>query len=248
MTKYQSFIYGLNCPFCGAEIFCRNRNLWKYALIPFLIMLVLYLAFIFLAVPWGRDHCVAAVESWCVDFPGWLQWLAALLKITTLCFVYLLAAALLILLAGPVYELIGGPFFDRMIAVYHNNESGTAIRQTPVRLNLIFLWETLIYGAGTVISLIIGTVLFFALPVIGPLLAVVLISYRLGVNYLAFSGLQHGKTLKMTRQIAGKYWPATLGYGIVVFLIFTIPFAGVFMLPGIITGGAVLFNKLDPVP
>ena len=248
MTKKDEFIFGVNSVFLGIEAFFKRKSLWKYAVIPFLLTLFLYMIFIFFAVPELKEYFTEPVDSWTADWPEYLHWLAKTIQVLTAAAVYIFAVALLLLVAGPVYEITGGMFFDCMIASFYREEYGAATEMTSLRLNLLFALQSALYAAGTLFIFLFGVILFVCIPIIGPIAAMLFTGYRLGINYLALAGLQHGKSLYGSKKTAGKNFAATLGYGVTVYIIFTIPFACVFLLPGIITGGAILFNSFDPLP
>ena len=71
-----------------------------------------------------------------------------------------------------------------------------------------------------------------------------IISYRFGVTYLSITTFRYGMTLFQAQQKLNGNRAAVLGYGAAINLVYLIPGAVFFLLPGIITGGVMLARDL----
>ena len=110
-------------------------------------------------------------------------------------------------------------------------------------LQFFYCWVCAIYSINTLLIIIAASILNLFLPFIGQLICVVIISYRFGVTYMAVSGFHYRQTLMQTRERAYRNFALTLGYGLTIYVIFLIPLAIVFTLPGLIIGGILILSE-----
>ena len=80
------------------------------------------------------------------------------------------------------------------------------------------------------------------LPGAGVLLMALFIGYRQALSCLFASGFNRGLTLREIRRRAGTRKMLVLGFGVTVYLLFLIPFAAVFLIPGFAVSGTLLYN------
>ena len=72
---------------------------------------------------------------------------------------------------------------------------------------------------------------------------VLIIGYRQALTYLFSSGFNRGLLLPEIRRLAGKQKMKILGFGITINLLYLIPFAVIFLIPGFLAAGAMLYNE-----
>ena len=148
------FFKGIGCFVTGLTRFYSDRTLLKYALFPFILMLVTH--FIFLVSTVLMTAAVTAkLENWLSRLPVWIS--------KTLSFVSILgsfmagAAVILVSLLtfSTFFELFAGPFFDCLIKKYEKKYHGTDTDDVPLRRTLRFWLESACYAVNTLLILLI---------------------------------------------------------------------------------------------
>ena len=103
--------------------------------------------------------------------------------------------------------------------------------------------DTFRYTLGTLLWMVL-TLFINLIPLIGPVISFFIISYRFGVTYLSITTFRYGMTLFQAQQKLTGRKTAVLGYGTAINLVYLVPGAVFFLLPGIITGGVMLARDL----
>lgn len=241
--KISRFFSGIQAVFDGTLLFWQTPRLWGLALIPFILLLIAYALMI-----WGGIESTAMVteklrhvsETW----PQYLQWL-----IVPLSFMLHILGALVIILififcSGTLYETLGGMFFDKIVEKLFAEEKGEfAICRNSWLFEVKGIVDALLYTLGT-LAVALGALVLYLLPMAGAFLWMILISYRLGVFYMALGALRFGRSFADSRTLARKNMLAVTGYGLAVYTICLIPLVPLVMLPGIIIGGVLLQKSI----
>lgn len=242
MNFTGAFLQGIQANINGVKFFYAHRDLWKYALVPWLFVVIFYALFIagaFLGMNALTESLRASMES----LPAWLSWLGSLVSAAGVAAVIAVAALTVVFFTSTVYELFGGLFFDALIARIELNESGVKLPENSWSFNLRIVADTFRYTLGTLLWMVL-TLFINLIPLIGPVISFFIISYRFGVTYLSITTFRYGMTLFQAQQKLNGNRAAVLGYGAAINLVYLIPGAVFILLPGIITGGVLLARDL----
>ena len=226
----------------GISCFYRTPSLWKFALIPFLLTLLLYGILFLAAVRYGIPYLLDLLPDpeghaqWVRWLIHPLRWLAALS-----CWLGLVLAVLLTL--SSIYELLGAPFFDGMVVRMEREKYGKESVPLPFQRNLVCAFQS---GMFSLVTLLLAVGLFFCallLPVIGPLLMVLVIGYRMALTYLFSCGFNRGLGVREILSLAGKRHTLVLGFGTAAYLLLMVPFVSIFLIPAFVVSGILLYNE-----
>lgn len=243
MQKVKELFQGAALTFEGIRLFYLNRPLWKYAVAPLLPVLAVYLLLGYAAV-----RTVSAFSAYmtgvCADLPKFLQFLAVAASGASCLIVALIFLLIVIACTSTLYELFGGLFFDALLDRFAGDLCPEKLRKNSWQFNLKAVIDSIFYSLGTLLLIIGCFILSMLLPVIGHIIGILVISYRFGITYLAMTGFHCGRTLRQTRQLAGGRCMLVMGYGAVIYLIYLFPLAVLFMLPGIILGGVLVYQDI----
>jgi len=228
---HRQIIAGLGAPFQGVVVLTKNRNLWALSLVSLTLGLVWSgLALLELAVP--------VSEVW------WKQGLSALangLLGAGIIFLQILIAACapLLDLLGERTEahlkigLAGAPLTEILTLRFVKN----GIRAIVEALKLL-TFKVVLYAVSALIHLI---------PLVGPPLAYLLSGIATGADFLDYPLARRGLPLKAKLARLRTVWPASISFGLSVFLILSIPGAGGIMLAPAVIGGTWLISYLGLV-
>ena len=225
----------------GIEIFFRTPELWKYAVIPSLIMLAVYMLSVLLI--WhGSGWAVQYLENRISSLPSWISWSAEIIGFITRILILILSIVLMLFTVSSVYELLAGPFFDRLIKLFYQKYHSKIYPDPDWMTSLRYLQDSLCCGITTLLWLIPSGLAALLIPVAGPALLFAAASYRLGITLILPSGFICGYRMNRQQQCL-KYKRMTVaGFGTAAYCIMVfLPVLSLFLLPGIILGGAKLF-------
>ena len=242
MGFFSAFLQGIQANINGVKFFYAHRDLWKYALVPWIFVVIFYALFV-AGLIWGMSALTASLRECMESLPGWLSWLTALVSAGGVIAVIAASVLAVVFLTSTVYELFGGLFFDALIARIELNESGIKLPENSWNFNLRVVADTFRYTLGTLLWMVL-TLFINLIPLIGPVISFFIISYRFGVTYLSITTFRYGMTLFQAQQKLTGRKAAVLGYGTAINLVYLVPGAVFFLLPGIITGGVLLARDL----
>ena len=229
--------------FAGCEIFFRDKSLWRYALLPMCLMTAAYALAIGL-VMYLSSLLAARLEAWIAALPRWISWIAGFAAGSTVVIAFLLALVIAVFTMSAVYEIFGGPFFDRLILHYERKYRGTGLAEPDWKNTLLFLRESVCYSVSTFLGMIFWILAGLFLPAIGPVMLFLFMSFRLGAAFVMPTGFLFGMDLKKQRTLFSRHRMRLLGFGSAAYLVQLIPLAPVLLLPGLILGGAELLHGI----
>ncbi len=226
----------------GIAYFYRTPSLWKYALIPFLLTLLLYGVLFLAAVRYGIPFLLDLLPD-PEGHPGWTRWLIHPLRwlAALSCWLGLLLTAILTL--STVYEFLGTPFFDGMVVRVERERYGRKCTPLPFQQNLVCAFQS---GMFSMVTMVLAVGFFFCsllLPVVGPLLMGLVIGYRMALTYLFSPGFNRGLDVRGIQAGTGKRNMLILGFGITAYLLLMIPFISIFLIPAFVVSGILLYNE-----
>ena len=229
--------------FKGIQYFLNHRELWKYSVIPVVLLIIIY-ALLLVAGFFIAGSLNEIIQEWCRSvFPAWLQCFykigALLICLSTLLLILLLIG----ITAGSTYEIVGGPFLDVMVEKFETNHLALPPVKKSLSFTIFFACAMGIYGVKTMLLTLLVVVLTLFFPYITLLLGLYILGYRFGTSYLAIAGFSRGMTLKETKNWVKSHPSLTRGYGMIIYVLLCfIPILAPVILPGIILGGTLLLH------
>lgn len=229
----------------GIAEFYGNRKLWKYAVFPLAVTAAVYLL-----LGWGAHRAgryfADTLAGLCDGLPEFLRWLGSVVRVTVRLAAALLFAALIAFTISTLCELFGWLFFDRMIEDFERTRFGRVLPKKSADFTMRFLVDSCFYALGTLVWLVLTAIFGLFFPLLGQLAAVAILGWRFGVVYLAAAGYNDSRPLSEVRSLAARRRMAAAGFGITVYLLMLIPFAPVFLLPGLVLGSVLLYRADAP--
>jgi len=244
----RDFLSGASCVFHGITAFYSDRHAWKYTIVPFVSMAVVY-GLLICGIHYAVAMATTTLNTWAEQWPSWISWSAAVAGAVIAFFGVVIVILLLAVTVSAFYEIVGGIFFDPLVEYYETKNFG----KNPAVLTLLqqgkFLLGTAAFGVFS-FFLFIGLLLFsFFVPVIGQVIFVLGSGYIAGVSYMVCSAHNDGIDLSTLLDLAFRHKYAVAGFGVAAYLLLLIPFAALLIIPGVVLGGAELYNTiLHPLP
>ena len=240
---FADFFNGIHSVIKGSISFYKDPAAWKYALYP-----ILLLVFFYAAALWLWITAVIFCFNWCKNFadslPEYLAWSENIVTFLLIAAGVILAAFAIVTTLSSLYEIAGGFFFDHLAAFWEKKYFNFQKHDESWKESAAFLWDSVTFGLGTIWYLLLLSIIGIFLPVIGPIILTIVMSYRFGISALSCTAFNHGMRIKELRNIPGTFW-VFLGFGLAAYFLILLPVVGIFMLPGIIVGGVELLHNIS---
>lgn len=237
----QDFLHGGSYIAKGWKAFYGDKRAWKFALFPFLIMFIFY-AF----AAWGIFYlfriCSEKLTAVIQELPDWISWLGAVASGIISLFSFLFIILFLAATICTFYEFFGGLFFDSLTAYYEKKEFNTTPRAMTFRENLRYTWDSFCWGIRVVIIFCALFILSSLLPIVGPVLLIGIMGYFFGISYMICSANNNHVSIEQLKLICSQKLALVAGFGVTAYLLLSIPFVAIFLLPALVLGGSELFN------
>ncbi|MGQ9859047.1 MAG: EI24 domain-containing protein [Thermodesulfobacteriota bacterium] len=238
---------GLWAPLRGLGYLRKNRPLWRYVWIPAMINVLLFAAlgtlFFFLF-----PHLVGLIlpegEAWYLTALRGILWAVGSLMVLLL----------FLLTFTTIGAVIAGPFNELLSERVEQIQGGTLPRETgsiwqQARRSARSAWESIkhlaVYLLGSLILLLwnllpgIGSVIY---TVVATLWTLLFLALEFGDYYLA----RHWVLFRTRWRKLWRHLWASLGFGAGCALLLMIPVLNLFLMPGAVAGGTLLWMKLEP--
>jgi uncharacterized protein involved in cysteine biosynthesis len=237
---------GMAYTFKGMQYFLNHRELWKYSVIPVLLLIGIY-ALLLTAGFYLAGNLADMVQEWCrTTFPSWLQWLTNIGSFLIYLSTLLLGILLIGITAGAAYETVGGPFLDVMLEKFETDHLQLLPVKKSFSFTVSFALSIGIYGIKNMLLTLLMVLLTLFFPYITLLLGLYVLGYRFGIAYLAIAGFSRGMTFKETKIWAKNHPSIIRGYGMMIYVLLCfIPILAPVILPGIILGGSLLLHDYN---
>ncbi|MFC4531959.1 EI24 domain-containing protein [Sphaerisporangium dianthi] len=242
------FADGIGYFFQGLGWVARHPRQWLFGLIPALISMVLYIVALVLLGNYAGD-----LASWATPFAG--DW-EPVLRDTLRFLLGLVAFALGLVLAVVTFTAatlaIGEPFYEKLSERVEEDMGG------GVESADIPLWRSIIRSVRdsliTLAYVLMFTIPLFVLgfvPVVGqtvvPVLGAAVSGFFLTVELTALAMERRGLARKQRFAVLRGDRAPTLGFGVLVFLIFLIPLGAVVAMPAAVAGATIMVRtRLAP--
>ena len=235
--------YGMGCLRRGVAAYYTSPGLWKYGLIPILILLAAYLLVMAGLIGWGIPYLTDLLLPDPAAWGAALRWLVYVGRV--LIWISILAGATLcsLLLLTTLFEALGAIFFDELVIRFEERTYGERLRPLSWRENFRYLGQSLSYSCGTAVWALLLLIPPLLIPVAGLIPAVAVMGYRFGLSYAFSSAFARRIDVREVRRRARLHRAAVVGFGGLSYLLLLIPFAAVFLLPGFALGGSIFFHE-----
>lgn len=236
----NDFGRGAMWAFRGIGEFFRHPRLWRFVAIPLVPVLVVYGWLFHMVRAQWLPRLLAATRDFFAD--SWFGFLYRSTEILITVGIYLFFVILAACFAGNIFELLGGFFFSRMVRDYETRILRRTIVRLPVAAEVTNLIEC---GLFSTVTLLLYLVLFFAgffLPVIAPVLTILFVGYRYAVIYTSEAVFNSGRRLGDVAVLYREHRGLLYGFGSVAFLIFLVPLLPLFLIPGLVIGGTLMYH------
>ncbi|MEV4013166.1 EI24 domain-containing protein [Nonomuraea angiospora] len=244
MRSLRDFTSGVGFFFQGLGWVARHGRWWLFGLIPALIAFAVYVAALVLLGTHATDlatFLTPFAESW-----GWRDLFRTLVGIL----LFLGGLALAVLTFTAITLAIGEPFYERLSAEVDplsDAEEQPWWRTLPrsLRDSLITLFYVLLFTIPLFFLGFVPVVGQTVVPVLGALVSGFFLTVELTTLALERRGMARKQRFALLR--ANK--ASALGFGVVGFLLFLVPFVAVIAMPAAVAGAALLVRThLTPTP
>ncbi|MBI1312236.1 hypothetical protein GC176_13185 [bacterium] len=238
------YVRGLAASFEGLRFLCARPTLWRFAVWPILINIVVSLAALYLAYQLfgylSQSYADSLPIGLIATIKKWMAFFAALVAAFSTAFVvYVLLQSVFCawffsLLARQVELFLGtarNELSDPPIVAQISDALRAAIKLLIV--NLFVLLLNLIPVAGSVAALVIG---------------VYVDAFILGSEFFGYPLELRGIRWRDRQRIAKTHLGVTLGLGTVVSLLFLIPILGPAIQATSVVGAVLLFRRINGLP
>ena len=243
MIFLRNYFDGVSAFVSASAVFFRDSSLWKYALLPMLLMAAVYVSGVMLVL-YLSSRLASRLETWIAALPRWISWLAGFAAGGIVVIAFLLAVVIAVFTVSTVYEIVGGPFFDRLILRYEEKYHGEKLSEPDLKKTLIFMRDAAVYSLTTFLGMLFWMAAGLFVPAAGPLLLFIFLSVRLGAAFVMPSGFLRDMGLRQQKRLLSKHTMRLLGFGSIAYLVQLIPAAPVLLLPGLILGGSELLHRI----
>lgn len=218
-SNVSSFFQGMQYLFKGIKAYYTDSTLWGYGLLPLLLLFGLY---------------ILLFGACCFFFEGWI-----------FCLVLVILLLIIPLTVSLLYEAAGGIFFDLLIGKYVKKHSFAPPPETAGKF-ISFIVDSVLFNLGTIfLTFLLLPVLL--IPFAGQIIFLFVIGNRNGKVWVLPALYFYGKKYKENKKLLGEKKYLITGFGVMLTLFLSIPFAALFLLPSFILGGLLLVkdNLLD---
>ncbi|MBR2358643.1 MAG: EI24 domain-containing protein [Lentisphaeria bacterium] len=244
MTKWaENFCRGFAFSLRGVRLFYTTPGLWKYTVFPLIMVIATYVLLGYLG-SCAVGAFAGFIDEKCAQLPDFLQWLATAARAVSILLMIMILSVIAVVSIGTLYELFGGIFFDALIHRFAGNLCNRKLPELNWKFALKAVFDTAIYSVNTMLIILFFLLVNLLLPIAGQIVMILIVSYRFGVVYLAMSGFHFGKNLLQTKAAAYANKMLVLGFGVSIYLMFLFPLAVLFLLPGIMLAGMLIYLEL----
>lgn len=236
---------GFFAPWDGVRIMRVHPSLWKHALWPIALNVVISLV-ILVGLVFAASQLLHSLQPWVVEqLPDW-SWLAAVSRFIVFLTVILLCGVLAVL-AWFLLTAILCSYFYGLLAEHVERLLGDTDGHQPLSI----LQEVRDTGFN-LLFLAVGQAVIFCfnfLPVIGSVLAFTLgcgfTWYLLGADFFAYPLALRGVNRWEQLKFASGHRAHTMGLGAAVFVCGVVPLLGAVLMTTTVAGTVVLYRRIE---
>ena len=237
---FRDIWQGVKWVFRGVAEFYRHPRLWRFIAAPLVLVLVIYGWLFYATLMVWMPQMLTAVREFFAD--TWFEFLGSWVGFFIKLGCYLGLGVLTAFFAGNVFEVLGGFCFSRMVRDYEIRILHREVVDLPISVQMRNLAER---GLFSLVTIILYAALFIAgffVPWIVPPVMMVLIGYRYAVIYASEAVFYSGHRLDEIGILYRKRSGLLYGFGSMAFLIFLLPLLPIFLIPGLVIGGTLMYH------
>lgn len=248
MGHFRSFLDGIGFFFQGLRWVARNPRWWLFGLIPALIAFVLYGVGLYFLGTNALD-----IAAWGTPFAdGWSEAARTTLRALVGLLLFGVGLILSVVTFTAVTLILGEPFYEKL-----SEEVEKTYGEVPTGYELP-LWKSIPRSIRdslvTLCWLLLFTIPLFFLgfvPVIGqtvvPVLGALVSGFFLTVELTTLAMERRGLARKSRFGLLRGNKAPTLGFGVLLFLLFLVPFVAIVAMPAAVAGAAIMVRtRLAP--
>ncbi|MEE3372741.1 MAG: EI24 domain-containing protein [Planctomycetota bacterium] len=235
---------GLLAPWDGVRMMRVHPSLWKHALWPVLLNVVIWLV-ILVGLVWVGSQLLSALQPWVAEQLSNWSWLSAISRFIVFATVVLLCGVLAVLAWFLLTAILCSYFYGRLAEHVERLLGDTAGHQPLSMLQEVkdTTFNLLILAVGQAVIFC-----FNFLPLIGSVLAFVLGGgftwYLLGADFFAYPLALRGVRRWQQLKFANDHKAHTLGLGAAVFFCGVVPLLGAVLMTTTVAGTVVLYRRI----
>ncbi len=242
------FADGIKYFFQGLGWVARHPRQWLFGLIPALIALALYIVALVLLGTYAGD-----LAAWATPFAdGWSAGVRDTVRILLGVVVFGLGLVLAVITFTAATLVIGDPFYEKLSERVEESMGGAHTGpDVPIWRSIVRSVRDSLITLAYVLMFTIPLFILGFVPVVGqtvvPVLGAAVSGFFLTVELTTLAMERRGLSRKQRfALLRGDKSPA-LGFGVLVFLIFLIPFGAVFAMPAAVAGATIMVRvRLAP--
>ena len=236
----SDFRQGMSWAFRGIGEFFRHPRLWRFVVVPLVLVSAIYFWLFYMALTVWLPPLQAAVRNF---FTGsWFEFLYRYMEWLIAASFYLFLVLVTAFTIGNIYEMLGGFCFSRMVRDYETKILHCRIKKLSLAGELSNLLACGIFSTTTLILYFALFIAGFFLPVAVPLAAIPFIGYRYAVIYTSEAVFNDGHKLSEVHALYQGRRGLLYGFGSVTFLMFLVPVLPIFLNPGLVIGGTMMYH------
>ena len=236
----NDFVQGVMWAFRGIGEFFRRPRLWRFVAVPLIPVLAIYGWLFYMVRTRWLPQLLAATQNFFAD--SWFGFLYRSAEILITVGIYLFFVILTACFAGNLFELLGNVFFSRMVRDYEINVLGCSVETIPFARRVKNLMECGVFSSITLLLFCVFFIAGFFLPIIAPLAMILFVGYRYAVIYTSEAVFDAGHRLGDVAILYRGHRGLLYGFGAVAFLIFLVPLLPIFLIPGLVIGGTLMYH------
>jgi len=231
----------------GFGAWATSPRLMLFGAIPALIVGLVYAALIVALLA-----NIAAISAWATPFAdAWTPLGQATLRVLAGAAILVFSTLVLVFTYAAVTLAVGDPFYERISRAVEAR-LGDAPAESEESS-----WRSIRRGLGNGIRLFlattltaIGLLLVGLIPVLGqvaaPVLGALFGGWFLALELTGFAFDARGLSLRERRRMLGRNRSSALGFGVVTYLLFLVPFVTVVAMPAAVAGATLLARNALP--
>lgn len=224
--------------YAGQKLFFREKWLWKFALLPLLMIAMVYagliLAAYFLIYPEFLNLFSALGERF--DFARYFPpWFCGLFLTILFCIVIFFTIEIL-------YQCFSAFIFDSMIECFEArwfHFSSNFDRKKQLEL----FRDGLRLSTRNALLSILFLVIQPLVPIIGPVIGFLMLGYLFGIAGIQGCAANHGIRSREFLKEASRNFLLITAFGCTASLLLLLPFATFFLSPGFVLSGCLIYNE-----
>ena len=240
----NDFGRGAMWAFRGIGEFFRHPRLWRFVVIPLIPVLAVYGWLFHMVRRAWLPQLLAATQNFFAD--SWFGFLCRSAEVLITVGVYLFFVIVTACFAGNLFEVLGSFFFSRMVRDYEIGVLECKIEKIPFAREVENLLACGVFSSITLLLCVVFFIAGFFLPFIAQPVMILFVGYRYAVIYTSEAVFNAGHRLGDVAILYRGRRGLLYGFGAVAFLVFLVPLLPIFLIPGLVIGGTLMYHhRLD---